>query len=205
MKYFRLFLMLVGTGMLFAFEAQAEDAPQTEIHSDYLEMFSGDTQSTFHFSGNVEVNANDLILKSQKLTVISAKEGDSEALIGKIGRINSIVAEESVFVSQAGRTASGERAEFFPEEGRVLLTGGNPTVTDAQGTVSAGEGGYIEWFQGDNRARVVPAKQLTVTLSSLKMNKSKSEETQEEEVGDEAVNQETEAAATETEAATPTE
>ena len=147
--------------------ARAEEAGEmtdTVITGDHLEMLSGDEKSEFHITGRVQVIGANLRLTCHELHITAVKQGDPSDTIGKIGKVTKIIAIGNVQVEQEGRTASGGRAEFFPEEGKVLLTD-NPEVTDAQGTVSGAE---IEWFHGQRRALVRGGeRQAKVTLPRL--------------------------------------
>ncbi len=136
----------------------------TVITGDRLEMLSGDERSEFHIAGRVQVVGTNLRLTCDELHITSVKRGDPSDTIGRIGKVTEIIAIGNVRVEQKGRSASGGRAEFFPEEGKVLLTE-RPVVTDAQGTVSGTE---IEWFHGQRRALVRGGEQrVKVTLPNL--------------------------------------
>ncbi len=142
----------------------ASDSTDTVITGNDLEMLSGDEKSEFHIMGSVQVTGTNLRLTCDELHITSVKQGDPTDTIGKIGKVTEIIAIGNVSVEQEGRSASGGRAEFFPEEGKVLLTD-NPVVTDAQGTVSGTE---IEWFHGQRRALVRGGQQrVMVTLPNL--------------------------------------
>ena len=161
-----LFVSLFGLLALLPL-ARAEEVLEktdTVITGDHLEMLSGDEQSEFIITGRVQVIGTNLRLTCHELHITSVKHGDPSDTIGKIGKVTAIIAIGNVKVEQEGRTASGGRAEFFPEEGKVLLTD-NPVVTDAQGTVSGTE---IEWFHGQRRALVRGGeRQARVTLPHL--------------------------------------
>lgn len=157
--------LLALNGLLPLARAQ-EDVVTTDtvITGDHLEMLSGDEKSEFHITGRVQVTGTNLRLTCDELHITSVKRGDPSDTIGKIGKVTEIIAIGNVRVEQKGRSASGGRAEFFPEEGKVLLTD-RPMVTDAQGTVSGTE---IEWFHGQRRALVRGGEhRVKVTLPQL--------------------------------------
>jgi len=149
--------------------AQDEEAPElmtnTVFTSDYLEMASGDEISEFHLVGNVTVVGTFLSLTSDELHITAVKKGEKDATVAGMGNIMKIIAIGDVKLKEAGRVAESGRAEFFPEEKRVLLTG-NPVITEEDRTVSGDE---IEWFHGQRRAQVRGSKdnRVTVTLGAL--------------------------------------
>lgn len=150
--------------ILVAQEETGTESMNTVFTGDYLEMVSGDEISEFHLVGNVTVIGTNLNLTSDELHITAVKQGDKDATLTTMGKIMKIIAIGNVSIDQEGRIAESGRAEFFPEERKVLLTG-NPVVTDAQGTVSGEE---IEWFHGQRRALVRGGKQkVKVTLSTL--------------------------------------
>ncbi|MCB1120728.1 MAG: hypothetical protein KJT03_04215 [Verrucomicrobiae bacterium] len=149
----RLFIFLILVSPLlgtFAQEDEEKKASDTVFTGDYLEMQSGDTLSEFHLLGNVAVVGTNLNLTGDELHITAEKTGDKDATVTTMGKVTKIIAIGNVKIHQEGRTAQAGRAEFYPEEKKVLLTE-NPVVTDAQGTVSGEE---IEWFHGQRRAQV---------------------------------------------------
>ncbi len=162
-KWFIPLLALLGLLPLARAQENGETT-DTVITGDNLEMLSGDEKSEFHITGRVQVIGTNLRLTCDELHITSVKRGDPSDTIGKIGKVTEIIAIGNVHVEQKGRSASGGRAAFFPEEGKVLLTE-RPVVTDAQGTVSGTE---IEWFHGQRRALVRGGEQrVKVTLPHL--------------------------------------
>ena len=145
----------------FAQEESGDVLPNTVFTGDYLEMVSGDTISEFHLLGNVTVTGTNLNMTSDELHITAVKKGDKDATVTAMGKIMNIIAIGSVKIIQEGRTAEAGRADFYPEEKKVLLTI-NPVVTDAQGTISGDE---IEWFHGQRRAQV--RGNTVVTLSVM--------------------------------------
>ena len=149
--------------------AQDEEVPElmtnTVFTCDYLEMESGDEISDFHLIGNVTVVGTNLKLTSDELHITAVKKGEKDATVGEMGNITKFIAIGDVKFQQLGRTAESGRAEFFPEEKKVLLTG-NPIITEEDRTVSGDE---IEWFAGQRRAQVRGSKdnRVTVTLGAL--------------------------------------
>ncbi len=158
----------------FVLAQESDFLTNTVINSDELEMKSGDDISDFHFIGNVHVSGTNLNMVANELHVTSEKRGDADATMGRVGKISKIIAIGDVYLKQEGRTAEAQYAEFFPEEGKVVMTG-NPKVSDAQGTV---QGSKIEWYHGERKARVIGDGQqkVVVTLPSMRDMGYKTEE-----------------------------
>lgn len=113
------------------------DAPQEEtvITSDQFEMKGGETENYFYFYGNVKVTGTNLDATCEEMEVVANRQAKSDAAVGDVGGIKSIVMKRNVVLKQSGRVAEAGRADIFPREGKVVLSE-NPKVTDSEGTVT---------------------------------------------------------------------
>jgi lipopolysaccharide export system protein LptA len=127
-----------------------EAGPETEIHADNLEFLAVDEKATFVFSGNVVVNATNLNVTCDRMEITSLREAETDAAIGRMGRIQEIDATGNVIIRQGDRRATSGRAVLRPVDGLIVLTI-NPVLVDPQGIV-AGE--KITLFRGESRAVV---------------------------------------------------
>lgn len=150
----------------------------TTINSQTLEMVSGPEENVFYFSKNVVVNGSNLRMKADQMVVTSKRQPDtsgslanapSQNLNNPDGSIDKIVAVGNVHIYQSGRESVSGRAEFYPKDGRVILTD-NPRVIDSKAIVS---GWRITLFQGERKVMVeqdpngAPGSRPSVNLSSL--------------------------------------
>ena len=160
-----IFVFLALTGLPgLAQDFGSDELSNTVFTGDFLEMVSGDEMSEFHLLGNVTVMGTNLNLTGDELHITAVKKGDKDATVTELRKIMKIIVVGNVKLKQAGRSAESGRAEFFPEDKKVLLTD-NPVVTDAQGTVSGEE---IEWFHGQRKAVVRGGQQrVRVTLAPI--------------------------------------
>lgn len=135
------------------------ESRDTHIESRELELIGEEQETVFIFRDEVKVTGTNLTVTCSRLEVRTRKIGEQDNSFGQIGPIVSIKAMGDVEIRQAGRMATAEQAELYPEEGRILLTG-NPVVRDRQGEVS---GKRIVLMRdqrraivegGENRARV---------------------------------------------------
>ena len=142
--------MLMCAAVTQAFAAEDEDMPRTIVESDALEMNATDDQNFFYFTGNVRVTGTNLAVTCDRLEVVTSRTGDSEATIGKITAIESIVATGGVEIFQAGRLITAGRAELSPRDGLVILTD-QPKIIDGEVEVS---GWRITLLKGERKALV---------------------------------------------------
>lgn len=140
----------------------------TEIESGAAEMISSEKETTFTFSKGVTVNATNLKLTCDDLVAIALRSGDPKATIGKQEQFKSLVATGHVRIVQNDREATCERAEIFPGDNKVVLTG-NPKVRSLDGQYQA-SGYAMELLRGERRARIIagPNERPRITLPELK-------------------------------------
>lgn len=179
MKKNALSLMLFAAFALCAFGAAeltldggplSDPNAKTTILSQTLEMVSSDTANTFYFSKNVRVRSTNLFMTADKMVVTALRENSEASAIEvektaktaaakrtsstsantPLGTIDKIVATGNVNISQQDREATAGHAEFFPKEGRVVLTE-NPRVVDSKAIVS---GWRITLLHGERRVLV---------------------------------------------------
>ena len=140
----------------------------TEIVSGAAEMVSTDKETTFTFSKGVIVTATNLKITCSDLVVISKRSGDPTATIGKQDNFKSLVATGRVHILQNDREAFCDRAEVFPGDDKVVLTG-NPRVRSLDGQYQA-SGPKMELLRGERRAQMIGdgTARPTITLPALK-------------------------------------
>ena len=95
------------------------------IRADRLEYFDAGRKA--RYSGNVELDTEDSRIEADRLDVYFAsgkKQGNSE--------LERAVAEGHVKIVQPMRYAKGENAVYDAATGRVVMTGGPPTVYDTE-------------------------------------------------------------------------
>ena len=150
--------------------AVAPKAPlvPTEIVSGAAEMVSTDKETTFTFSKGVTVTATNLKITCSDLVVVARRSGDPAATIGKQEGFKSLVATGGVHIVQNDREAFCDRAEVFPGDDKVVLSG-NPRVRSLDGQYQA-SGPKMELLRGERRARIVGegGDRPTITLPPLK-------------------------------------
>lgn len=140
----------------------------TVIESGAMEMVSTDKDSTFTFSKGVKVTATNMTLTCDFLEVVARRSGDPKATLGKQDNFKSLIATGNVRILQNDREAICERAEVFPGDDKVVLTG-NPKVRSTDGQYEA-SGPRMELLRGERRARIISEAGVRprITLPPLK-------------------------------------
>ena len=123
----------------------------TVITSGALEMVSTAKETTFIYSKGVKVAATNMTLTCEELVVIARRSGDPAALVGKPEKFKSLVATGGVRLIQDDREATAIRAEVFPDQDRVVLTG-DPVVVRSVKDGWAQTGPEAELLRGERRA-----------------------------------------------------
>lgn len=125
----------------------------TVIESGTAEMVSTDKETTFTFGQGVVVTGTNLRITCDNLEVVARRSGDPSATFGKQENFKSLIATGNVRIVQNDREATCERAEVFPGDDKVVLSG-NPKVRSVDGQYEA-SGPRMELLKGERRARII--------------------------------------------------
>jgi lipopolysaccharide export system protein LptA len=125
----------------------------TVIESGSAEMVSTEKETTFTFRNGVTVTGTNLQLTCEHLEVVALRSGDPAATFGKQENFKSLVANGNVRIVQNDREATCDRAEVFPGEDKVVLTG-NPKVRSLDGQYEA-SGPKMVLHRGERRAQII--------------------------------------------------
>lgn len=127
-----------------------EDAGQTRIFSDKLELLTTDDDHRFFFLGNVRVFGRNLNLTCDRLEVTSKRSAEEDTGPGAFGSISSILALGHVRIEQAERSAVAGKATIDVRAGTIALED-KPVIFDDKGKA---EGHRIILYRGQRRAEV---------------------------------------------------
>ena len=106
------------------------------IRADRLEYLNEGREASYR--GQVEVETGDTTLKGDRVDVyFSSLPAGPEAPAGA-AQIERAVATGHVTVTQPARRATGEHVEYFAGLGKVVMTGGPPTLYDQQNGFTTG-------------------------------------------------------------------
>lgn len=91
-----------------------------------------DAERRAAYRGSVRVEMNDASLKADRVDVyFSASPAGSTGGAHAAAKVERVVAEGHVTVAEPTRRASGEHAEYYAAAGKIVMTGGPPTLLDA--------------------------------------------------------------------------
>jgi len=122
--------------------ATKEETRPVTIRADRLEYFDQGRKASY--KGNVQLQAENTTLLADRVDVyFSAAAG------GGSSRVERAVAEGHVRVTQLGRRAAGQHADYFAAEGKMLLTGGPPALYDVEKGFATGR--RLTFFIHDDR------------------------------------------------------
>ena len=116
-----------------------QDRGPIHVTSDRLE--ADDEARTVIFSGNAVATQDDVTIHGDRLTIKYA---------GEKREIVQMIADGHVRIVQQGKLATGEKAVFYKQEERVVMTG-SPKVTEGESFV---EGQEITLYLNEKRTVV---------------------------------------------------
>jgi lipopolysaccharide export system protein LptA len=113
-----------------------------------------DAERTAHFAGGVVAKGADVTMGASEMDVFLQSRGETAGTqaLGGAGRLEKIVAQGAVVVSQPTRQASGEKLVYTADQNKFVLTGGSPSIFDAEhGKIT---GVSLTFFGHDDRVLV---------------------------------------------------
>jgi lipopolysaccharide export system protein LptA len=110
-----------------------------------------DSERKAHFDGNVTAKAADVTITAGQMDAYLEPRGQA-SLNQQVGKLDKIVAQEHVIISQPSRSAIGNQLVYTPANDRFVLTGGPPSIFDAErGKIT---GVSLTFFRRDDRVLV---------------------------------------------------
>ena len=142
---------------------QRGEGKPTHITADRLEAYKAQEMATF--SGNVVATQDDWVLKSDALTFYFEKAKTSERVGSKQieggAEISRIEARGNVRITQGERIVTGEKAIFYREEQKAIVTG-DPVLREGDNVI---EGDKVIVFLEEKRGVVESAKGKRVSAT----------------------------------------
>jgi lipopolysaccharide export system protein LptA len=115
-----------------------------------------DSKQRAHYQDHVVMKGEMGILRAPVLDIFFIEKPKPHE-----GRVDRAIAQGGVLIEQPQRRANSERAEFFPRENRVLLSGNRPTIVDAVKGASTGR--ELTFFTRDDRILIDGDNQALAT------------------------------------------
>ena len=113
-----------------------------------------DAERRILLDGGVTAKGSDTMVTAEQMTVLLLPRSQSKAGTepGMPGQVERIVAEDRVVITQPKRHATGERCVYTSAEDKFVLTGGSPSIFDAErGRIT---GDSLTFFRHDDRVLV---------------------------------------------------
>jgi len=113
-----------------------------------------DAERRIFLDGGVTTKASDATMTGQRMTVFllprsQSKAGANPAMPGQVDRI---IAEDQVMITQPTRHATGERLVYTSADDKFVLTGGPPSIFDAERGKTTGDS--LTFYKHDDRVLV---------------------------------------------------
>jgi lipopolysaccharide export system protein LptA len=130
--------------------APSSETPRREtrpltVRADFLEYF--DEGSKASYRGHVKLQTEATAMEADRMDVYFSQLGTSQE-----SEVERAMAEGHVVVVQPGRRATGEHGEYFAGPGKIVLTGGPPSISDVEKGLTTGQ--RLTVFVHDDRLLV---------------------------------------------------
>jgi lipopolysaccharide export system protein LptA len=104
--------------------------------------------------GGVTAKGNDVTMTAREMTVFLRSRAQSAGTSNGAtpGQLDRIVADGGVVITQPSRRATGERLEYLAADDKFVLTGGSPSIFDAEHGKITGDS--LTFFRRDDRVLV---------------------------------------------------
>jgi lipopolysaccharide transport protein LptA len=124
--------------------AARQSGPVT-IRADHLEYFDQGRKAIYR--GNVRMQTENTTLEADRLDAYFTRLSSVTQV-----ELQRAVAEGGVKVTQPGRRATGDHAEYFAAEGKIAMSGGPPLLYDVEKGATTGQ--RLTFYIHDDRLLV---------------------------------------------------
>lgn len=127
-----------------------------------------DSDRKIVLDGGVAAKGSDVAMSSSKMTIFLRSRGEASATSEKAspGQLDRIVADGGVVITQLSRRATGDRLEYQAAEDRFDLTGGPPSIFDAEHGKITGDS--LTFFRRDDRV-LVEGRETSLTTTRTRV------------------------------------
>ena len=123
-----------------------------------------DAERRIFLDGGVTAKGSDATMTGEQMTVFLLPRSQSPAAAGPgtPGQVERIVAEHEVVITQPTRHATGERLVYTAADDKFVLTGGTPSIFDAERGKITGDS--LTFYRHDDRV-LVEGKETSPTVT----------------------------------------
>jgi lipopolysaccharide export system protein LptA len=132
----------------------AKSAVANAVNITSMLLTYSDAERKAHYEGGVFARSGDFTASSKAADayLLPRTQTLSNELLSSPGQLEHLVAEGNVSIQQAGRHASGQRLIYTAADEKFILTGGPPSIFDAeQGKIT---GVSLTFYNRDDRVLV---------------------------------------------------
>jgi lipopolysaccharide export system protein LptA len=126
----------------------------TPIHITSARLNYSDPERRVFLDGGVTAKSADATMTGQQMTVFLLPRSESKAGTNPAspGQIDRIIAENKVVITQPTRHATGDRLVYTSADDKFVLTGGPPSIFDAERGKTTGDS--LTFYRHDDRVLV---------------------------------------------------
>jgi lipopolysaccharide export system protein LptA len=126
----------------------------TPVRTTSARLRYTDAERKVFLDGGVTAKGYDATTTAERMTVFLLPRSQSQAATSLLtpGQIDKIIAEENVVVTQPTRRATGDRLVYTSADDKFVLTGGPPSIFDAEQGKTTGSS--LTFFRTDDRVLV---------------------------------------------------
>lgn len=127
-------------------------ATPVHITSERLNYVDGERK--IYLTGGVTAKTSDAVMTGQRMTVflLPKNQDKGQTNAATPGQVDKIIAEERVVITQPNRHATGDRLEYTSADDKFVLTGGPPSIFDAERGKTTGDS--LTFYRRDDRVLV---------------------------------------------------
>jgi lipopolysaccharide export system protein LptA len=148
---------IVSTVLVQAEPAQTENSKEKSplpvlVAITSTRLTYADSERRAHFEGEVVAKSTDTTIAARKMDAFLEARGVTNQPLSSAGKLEKIVAFEQVVITQPERHANGEQLVYTAADDKFVLTGGPPSIFDAErGKIT---GASLTFFRHDDRVLV---------------------------------------------------
>ncbi|MGA9503469.1 MAG: LptA/OstA family protein, partial [Terriglobales bacterium] len=127
----------------------------TPVHITSARLNYADAERRIFLDGGVTTKGADATMTGQQMTVYLLPRSESKAGVGGTGmpgQVERIVAEHEVVITEPTRHATGDRLVYTTADDKFVLTGGPPSIFDAERGKITGD--LLTFYRHDDRVLV---------------------------------------------------
>jgi lipopolysaccharide export system protein LptA len=145
-----------------------KDGKVTPVHITSARLEYADAERRIFLNGGVTAKTSDATVTAQQMTVFLRPRNEAEPNsrtkpeMATPGQVDRIVAEHDVVITQPTRKAIGDRLVYTAADDRFVLTGGPPSIFDAERGQITGDS--LTFYRHDDRV-LVEGKETSPTVT----------------------------------------